>query len=293
MLQTDAIEKYCLFLEALGRSQRTIDTNRERLEGLQDFLCNQEVYEIEEITPDLIDLYISSNYRKALSPFTVAGRIQVIKGFFSWCVKRHYLEQSPAAHLKKPRLDYQTKDKAIPQEDLDAMIRFARETGQIMTEALLMFLADTGCRVGELCSVDLDDVDFVRKEVLVNGKTGERLLDFTEKTAEALKIYLAYRNQDYPFGKALFLNSVGKRVTPNQVYMRFRKIADELGIKRYNPQAIRHRVGQGWLDQGANLELVRQKLGHKDIQTTALYYSHQDRGRAKIATKRFSIVKNT
>jgi len=207
-------------------------------------------------------------------------------------VKRQYIEQSPAAHLKKPRLNYRTKDKTIRQEDLVTMIRFAQHTQNIMVEAMLMVFADTGCRAGELCGMSIDDLDFVNKEVLVSGKTGERFIDFTENTAIVLKSYILFRTKMNLTTQALFINGERKRITVNQVYLRFRKIAEKLNVKRYNPQSIRHRVGQGWLDQGANLEIVRQKLGHKDIQTTALYYSHQDRSRVKDATKKFSLVQD-
>ena len=127
----------------------------------------------------------------------------------------------------------------------------------------------------------------------MEGKTGSRVLDFTEKTAKVLKRYIRARNKE--FGRqtqALFFFGENRRMTTDKVYVSFRNIARGLNIKRFNPHSIRHRVAQGWLDQGANLELVRMKLGHTDIQTTALYYAHQDRSRSKRATKRFSIVKD-
>lgn len=80
-------------------------------------------------------------------------------------------------------------------------------------------------------------------------------------------------------------------MTVSGVWQMLRRHAIRAGIEgRYNPHAIRHLVGQAWLDDGANLELVKEKLGHKDIRTTSLFYSHQDRGRVKSATERFSLV---
>jgi site-specific recombinase XerD len=291
MLQAKVIESYCVSLEALGRSERTIGTNKERLGAFQKFLAGRGINEIEKVNPELIDLYISLSYRKKLSEFTVAGRIQVIKSFFAWSVQRSYLDQSPATHLKKPHLNYRADSKAMLQEDLEAMILFARKTQNLMVEVMLMVFADTGCRSGELCGINASDVDFERKEILVSGKTGERLIDFTFNTAIKLGIYLDEKNSSSP-NAPVFSDSRGKRINPRQVYARLRKIGLELGIKRFNPQAIRHRVGQGWLDQGANLEIVRQKLGHRDIQTTALFYSHQDRERIKRASQRFCLVKD-
>lgn len=292
MLQMKVVESYCTSLEALGRARRTIEANKERLVGLQNFLTERGVSDIEEVGPELVDLYISQSYRKGLSVFTVAGRIQVIKTFFKWSVRRNYLQESPADHLRKPNLDYSAKDRVILQEDLEAMILFARQTKKTMVEAMLMVFADTGCRSGELCGMNREDIDFAKKEIWVNGKTGERLLDFTFPTAIRLGIYLEKREKKILPTRSLFVNSFGERMKPNQIYRRFEAIAKELNVKRFNPQSIRHRVGQGWLDQGANLETVRQKLGHKDIQTTALFYSHQDRERLKKASQKFCLVKN-
>ncbi len=293
MFERQVAEAYCTSLEALGRTQRTIETNRERLKYFHDFLSENGIGEIEKISPEVIDEYIASMYRRHLSLFTIAGRIQVIKTFFDWSATRKYILRSPAAHLKKPPLNYKTSKKAIAQEDLEAMIEASRKDKKLLEEAMLTLLADTGCRSGELCSINIVDLDFVNLEVYVDGKTGSRILDFTEKTAKVLKRYIRARNKE--FGKqrqALFVFGENRCMTTDKVYVSFRNIARGLNIKRFNPHSIRHRVAQGWLDQGANLELVRMKLGHTDIQTTALYYAHQDRSRSKRATKRFSIVKD-
>jgi site-specific recombinase XerD len=80
-------------------------------------------------------------------------------------------------------------------------------------------------------------------------------------------------------------------MTVNQLYSRLKRLSEKIeGIVRFNPQSIRHRVGQAWIDKGANLELVRQKLGHADITTTAMFYANQDRERVKRATKKYSIL---
>ena len=293
MLQTKAVEAYCVFLQAQGRAKRTLQTNRERLKYLQKFVSQKKVDRLEEITPELLDQYIASLYQRGLSKFTIAGRVQVIKTFFRWCVQRNYLSRSPASQLKKPRLNYAAKEKAIYQKDLETMILYAHSAQAILEEVMLMFFADTGCRAGELCSINISDVDFTNMEVFVDGKTGTRLLDFTDRTAKVLKRYLLTRKDEmFEKSDAFFVYRDGERITPAQVYICFRRIARKLSIKRFNPHAIRHRVAQGWLDQGANLELVRIKLGHADIRTTAAYYANQDRKRAKQATQKYCIIKN-
>lgn len=165
MLVEQATEAYCISPEAQGRALRTVYTNRERLKYLHTFLVQQSAIRIEDITPELIDQYIAFLYRNKLSVFTIAGRIQVIKTFFGWSVQRRYISESPASHLKKPRLNYKTNIKAIHQQDLEAIIQKARQDGKILEETMLVFLADTGCRSGELCSINISSLDFSSLEI--------------------------------------------------------------------------------------------------------------------------------
>ena len=84
MLQTKVVESYCISLEALGRANRTIEANKERLEGLQKFLIKRGVVEIENIDPELLDAYISSSYRNRMSRVQAPSATQnpSSEGFF-------------------------------------------------------------------------------------------------------------------------------------------------------------------------------------------------------------------
>ena len=284
----NALENFILYLEAAGRSPRTIGSYKQRLEPVGAFLLKQKRTDISEVTYTDLDKYVVKLYRSDLSPVTVADYIQSIKTFFGWCVSRRHLSSSPAEHLVRPRINHNAANKAISQNDLETLIKISKDNGRILEYTMLMFLADTGCRVGELCSLNKVDLDLERFEAQVLGKTGERIVDFTQKTAHLLDNYLSF----YRFNndeEAVFTNKNG-RITYFVVYGRMRRLAAKTSVKKYNPQAIRHRVGQGWIDQGANLELVRLKLGHNSITTTAMFYANQDRERIKAATNHYSLV---
>ncbi len=287
MLTTDAIQRFAVYLAAAGRTEKTIRSYEERLKRFQRY---SKQANIEEIAADDLDAYVV-HLRKSLSPASVAGHVQAVKAFFRWCVERGYLSTSPAAHLKKVRVEQNARSKAISDEDFRAMLSTAQNEERVMETAILLFLMDTGCRAGELCSLDIDDIDFAQNEALVRGKTGTRILDFTQPTAEALQAWLIERN-DKTSDSAVFIKNNGTRLSIHALYSRLLGLAKRAGVKgRFNPHAFRHRVGQGWIDQGANLEIVRLKLGHKDIHTTSLFYANQDRERQKRATERFSLVK--
>lgn len=286
----DGVQKYIVYQKASGRSVKTIKASTYRLSTLVEYMKSRLRIKLQDVQDDDMDYYIVSNSDRGLSTATIAGLIQVSKTFFKWCVERGYIRRSPALHLKKPKLDLSAKNKAISQFDLESMINYTRSNNMLMEEALLMFLADTGCRSGELCSVNVSSVKFNTMEAHIRGKTGAGELYFTEPTAGALKRWIAHKERVVNNNDALFVGKGGKRITPDGVYGRLRKIGLCVGAKRYNPHAFRHRVGQGWIDQGANLELVRLKLRHSDISTTSQYYANQDYSREKIATLKYSLV---
>lgn len=283
-MNTDfAAQEFLLSLAARGRSARTIGAYRQRLS-----VAIRLPDELERIKPLDVDRLIVGLREKNLAKATLASYTQSLRTFFNWCVKREYLQASPARDLERPRVDMSVISKAIRQSDLEQLIEEARRGENPYELAIVLFLADTGCRAGELVALNLVDLDLARYEATSRGKTGERILDFTEVTAQALRAWLQIRPNIA--GQAVFVDLEG-RITTDQLYSTMEGIARRCGVKRFGPQSIRHRVGQGWIDAGANLELVRIKLGHKDISTTSKFYSHQDRPRMKAATRRYSLLK--
>lgn len=277
------IETFCTSLFARGRSPRTVSAYRRRLRRLVG--VNEM---IEQIQPEDVDRLIGELRQNGLAAATLASAVQSIKTFFSWCVKRGYLRASPASDLNRPKVELDGRSKAISQADLDRLFEEARREENALGLAALYMLADTGCRAGELLALNLEDLNLDCHEAQARGKTGARMLDFTDTTEVAVCAYLKQRPQTDP--RAVFTTSRG-RLTEWGLYKLLWRLARHVGVKRFNPQSIRHRVGQGWIDSGANLELVRLKLGHKDITTTSRYYAHQDRPRMRSATRRFSLVK--
>lgn len=307
MLLEKALEKFLLALESCGRRPRTIDSYQQRLEGMRRFLDTQGITTIEAVEPDVLDIWIvelrrqekrweghpkKSTVEGSLSEVTIAGRIQSAKAFFNWCVERRYLKTSPAVHLRKPNLDYEVRpNKIMALEDMISMVEAAKEkatTGYPRDLALLMFLIETGCRVGEAASLQLQWLNLEKCEAKVYGKTKWRWTDFAESTLEALRIWLSVRpNVKHDF---VFVGQDGSALSERGIYEVLHRLAQKSGVEgRFNPHSIRHLVGQTWSDE-TNLELVRQKLGHRHISTTSMFYSHQDRPRLKKATRELSLV---
>ncbi len=303
---TDLIDSFLLALEAKGDSPRTVGSYKQRLKSFLCFCKTHGLVTIKDVRPQDLNAWVVSLRRQkerwadhigrrprqgSLSEATISGRIQSVKAFFTWCMERGYVDHSPSNHLKKLRLDHWAGEKVMALDDLLKMLAVAEEQAQDgypRNLALLCFLAETGCRVGEAASLRISALNLDACESWVTGKTDRRLADFTDRTVKAIRNWLAVRpdvDHDY-----VFVARHGGPLTTRAIYNIFRRLAEKAGVQgQFNPHAIRHLVGQTWTDK-TNLELARQKLGHKDISTTALFYSHQGRTRVKEATKRLSLV---
>lgn len=312
---TEALGLFLLALEARGCRSATVKSYRMRLAGLVTFLGARGVSDLGVVGPGDLDGWVVSLRRQrarwvdhparseqagGLSPVTISGRIQSAKALFDWCVRREYLEKSPGSHLRRPRVDNRCDgSKVMAVEDLARLVAVAEKRAEAGRPpacagrrdlALLLFLVETGCRVGECASLRVGWLDLEEGDGLVEGKTGQRAVDFTWVTAEALGAWLAVRPA--AGHNLVWVGRYGSGLSAGGIYGVLRRLAKEAGVKgRFNPHSIRHLVGQSWADQ-VNLELVRRKLGHADIRTTAAFYSNQDRKRVKAATRRLSLVNN-
>jgi len=279
----EAANLFLLSLSARGRSGRTVEEYRKRLRILEALPCV-----LEETRPEHVDRALAGLRARGLAAATIGSAVQTLRTFFLWCVRRGYLASSPAGELRRPKPESGCARKAARQDDLQRMIAQARRDGDLLELAVILFLVDSAARAGELIAVNLADLDLERLECQTRGKTGERVLDFTRPTADALRAWLDAR----PASDACALFTTrGGRLTEWGLYKLLWRLAKRTGnVRKFCPQSIRHRVGQGWIDAGANLELVRLKLGHKHISTTSMFYAHQDRPRMRAATQRYSLV---
>lgn len=301
-----AVPRFLEHLEAKGSRPRTVSTYRQRL---APFLAVFGSTQVAAIEPHHVDAYLRHMHSEhmlyeehpkrtpemgRLSAATIDGRIQALKAFFVWCVKRRYCRDNPAEHVKRNGYDPTDESYAMRLQDLKAMIAVAREKALLRAKprdyALILFLADTGARIGETVDLRIENVYLPKLEAVVYGKTGRGVVDYTAQTGRVLEYWLKLR-PECPHNHVFC--TVGRRpgrpLTPRSAYSILKRLAASAGVEgRFNPHAIRHLVGQIYTDN-TNLELTRKKLRHKSIATTQRY-ANQDRARLKRATEKLSPI---
>ena len=209
------------------------------------------------------------------SPWTVDSYIRSTKAFFNHLVNLGHLETSPAAHLRRAKLPAK-QPKEINDKDIKAMIQHSRRS--LRDYGMVLVLADSGCRVGELASMAVSKLQFNEEggRAIVTGKGNKtRFIFFTPLSASAIRAYMDIRPVYAP--DVLWLGKGDGPLASGGVYQALRRIGRRAGVQRFNPHAFRHAAAKRWLDGGMPARAVQELLGHEDVTTTLnLYVAYTD-----------------
>ena len=134
--------------------------------------------------------------------------------------------------------------------------RLIEAGGSLRDRALLEFLYATAARVGEVPNVEVKDLNFNRRTVLLHGKTADRVVPFGRKAAQALRTYLAGRQVGY-----LFLERK-RPLSLRSAHQIVRKAGNLVGLKQVSPIVLRHSCAVALLKGGMNMRLIQELLGH-------------------------------
>ena len=201
------------------------------------------------------------------SKVTIDNIRRNLSSFFSWLEDENYILKSPVRRIHKIKATLCVKD-TFTDEELEKM---RDATYCIRDLAIIDLLASTGMRVGELVTLNRDDINFIERECIVLGKGDkERTVYFDARTKIHLKAYLDSRNDDC---ESLFVSirNPKRRLQIGGIEILIRKLGKSLGIKKAHPHKFRRTLATGAIDKGMPIEQVQHLLGHRRIDTTLMY----------------------
>jgi integrase/recombinase XerD len=201
----------------------------------------------------------------------VTRRLCTIAGFYRYAVEEELLDHSPAAHVRRPRLDYESHATGLDRNELGALL-VAAGLGPAAEHALISLLALNGLRVSEATGADIEAMGIER---------GHRTLVVTRKGGKVVTIPLAPRTAraiDLAIGKRcegpVFLAPDGRRLDRHGAARIVRQVARRAGIaKPVGPHTLRHAFITAALDAGVPLRDVQEAASHADPRTTMRYDS--------------------
>lgn len=229
-----------------------------------------------------------------LSVWTINTHVRLARQFFKWLHDEGRIPANPAARLQVPDVGNEPP-KGISEEDLVQMFAAAKSSPRDL--ALLLFLADTGCRIGGLAGLTLADLDLDARTAIVRekGKRGRlrvRVVFYNPPTATALRDWIAEREIWPGAGRTdrVFVGHKGA-MTANGIYQAVVKIGERAGVRsRCNPHAFRHGLARALLERGLDLARVSRILGHSDVRITSRFYGVFSQDELREAHDRFSWI---
>ena len=274
MYQT--IGEYLEYLELeKGLSQNTIDAYRR---DLSDFA--QGIEDIKSISRMTINSYVRTLRERKLAPTSVIRKVASLRGFFKWATSSGILDKNPAATLEQPKTP-QRLPKVVSVKEIDEMLH---NNLTPLEHVIMELLYSCGLRVSELVNLKINDIDLSSKYVRCLGKgSKERIIPIGEQAKFVIKEFLPTR--DFlikKFGlttKNLLIKDNGHFVTRQDIYS-FIHNQGKLIHKNISPHTLRHSFATHLLENGADLRVVQELLGHSDVSTTQLY-THISKKRLK------------
>jgi len=274
MKLSEAIEALCIATTANGRSPRTVQSYREKLGHLADFLGDPP---IEGVTTQEVRRFVAAQYDKGLSPFTIKSRVRALKRLWNFAEAEGIIEENPARRIQTPQPKREIP-KGLRWDDFKALME-TTEPGDVIDlrdRAIVLFLADTGCRSGGLCGLELDALDLKRRRALVTEKRGKpRFVFFQEPTARALSDWLDVRPEDK--GPWVFVGLTARANGPmnaHSVGKMLKRRGERAGCKGpVNAHAFRHGFARSYLTSGGDLGTLSNILGHSSVAVTVEYYA--------------------
>ena len=263
----------------------SVHTVRAYIGDLESLLAHLETLKVDQIAQlelNHLRSWLANQQIKGGARTSLSRRITSIRLFTKWAVKNNYLAKDVGTTLATPKGHRILPGVLEIDEAKTAMDSLATRASEEQTPlslrdvAIVEMLYATGARVGELCGLDFNDIDYDRQTIRVLGKGNkERTIPFGNPALRALTSWLKQgRDQiaQSQSGDAVFIGARGKRIDQRTVRtVVYEALSAIEGIERMGPHALRHSAATHLLEGGADLRTVQEILGHASLATTQIY----------------------
>ena len=271
----DAFLKYLRFER--NYSEKTIVSYRIDLVEFEGFLKKVDAEkDLVAVDADLVRSWMVSLMENGRSAATVNRKLSSLRSFYRFLLKRRFVDLDPMLKVVGPK-----KQKTLPSflrvQEMDRLLDECSPSEGfegVRDRLILEMFYATGMRLSELVGLNDADVDFSAKLLKVTGKRNkQRLIPFGEELWVDLLEYVKIRNEALPDRDcALFVRKDGGRMYPELVYRLVRRNLSKVAtLKKKSPHVLRHTFATAMLNGNAELQAVKELLGHESLATTEIY----------------------
>lgn len=280
------IEKYLKYLHIeRNASNHTVVSYKTDLNAFLQFIASTEHISTEKVNVAIITrltirLWLGELSEQGMAKSTIARKVAAIRSFFKYCFKRGHIEKNPAHLLIVPKKEH-SLPKTATIEDIERMMDAVDITTVkgLQDRTILELFYGTGIRLSELTGLNLTDVDFRKNQLIITGKGNkQRIVPLGKTVLEKLKEFRKQRTELY--GKktdndartALFIAPGGQRMYDRAVrYMVEKYLKKTSEVTQKSPHVLRHSFATHMLDNGADIRIIKEFLGHTNLAATQIY----------------------
>lgn len=249
------------------------------------FFCKSEFScELIDVKSKIVRSWFSSLMESGMEPRSIRRKSSSLKSFYKYLLKNGHLSISPLEGVPLPKLH-----KKLPG--------FVEESGMILFEDIVFednftgkmerlvieLFYHTGIRLSELINIKISDIEFSNATLKVLGKRNkERLIPFSLDLSETIEMYLPYRNTSTEY---LFVTEKGMKTYPKLIYRIVQKYLQKITtLTKKSPHVLRHTFATHMLNNGAELNAIKEILGHASLSATEVY-THNSLEKIKLVYK--------
>ena len=261
-----SFSEYLLYQK--GLSQNTVDSYKSDLTKLSNYLQNQDLSKtnIDNFFIDMSEFNYSSSTKKRMH--------SSIKNFLKYIKENEDYESIDISDIKLK------SSKKLPEvlsiTDIENMINFYNHETYLdsRNRTVIDVLYSTGCRVSELCDINISDIDLDEKYLKLKGKgSKQRIVPIGSMLYKNLMQYLNVRETFLQNrGEPLFLSKSKNKLDRTAVFRIIKKTAKNISLQTdVHPHTLRHSAATHMLEGGCDLRTVQEFLGHSSVSTTQIY----------------------
>jgi len=268
---------FCNVLQHQKRySNHTIIAYKNDLEQFSGYLnIVYQINSLKEVKTTIIRSWIVELLQEGIAPQSINRKLSSLKSFYKYLLKNNIVEENPLLKITAPksskRLPVFVNEKEMTQ--LFTQVEFSNDFEGIRDRLIIELFYNCGIRLSELIHLSISDVDTYELTVKVIGKRNkERIIPITNAFKKNYTIYIEAREKINPTTNYLFLTKNGKNIYEKLVY---RMVNNYLSIvttaTKKSPHILRHTFATHMLNNGAELNTIKEILGHANLSATQVY----------------------
>tara|TARA_B110000444_G_C18690184_1_gene523902 strand:- start:7 stop:894 length:888 start_codon:yes stop_codon:yes gene_type:complete len=274
----ELIDNFLLYLSSQKRfSEYTVISYKNDLSSAAKYVL--ETYEIKDIRKVSffhIRSYIVDLMKNGMSAKSVNRKISSLRSFFKYLIKKSIVDKNPMLKVISPKIPKRLPD-YVSKTDIESLfdsISLGDTYGESRNYIVMLLLYNTGMRKSELIGLTEESIDFAQQRITVLGKGNkQRIIPVTNDLLSKIRKYIQIRNQSFESRKSsLLLTDKGKIMYPKLVYNIVNRILVSMATNtKKSPHILRHTFATHMANNGAELNTIKELLGHASLAATQVY----------------------